>query len=102
MGFMRNYNVWQIDGVASFLHLLESYIPTWEVEDQMRWKLRSNGYFTVRSFFETFWGSFSVSFSWETIWRIKAPCRVSFLCGQRIGRKIITCDNLIKRGVMQW
>ncbi|XP_065632563.1 sterol 3-beta-glucosyltransferase UGT80A2 [Quercus suber] len=36
----------KINGVASFLHLLESYIPTWEVEDQMRWKLRSNGDFT--------------------------------------------------------
>ena len=58
VGFMRNYNVWQIDGVASFLHLLESYVPTWEVEDQMRWKLRSNGDFSVRFF----WRPFGVHF----------------------------------------
>ena len=42
VGFMRNFNDWEIDMAASFLHLLESYIPTREGEDRMRGKLKSN------------------------------------------------------------
>ena len=42
MGFMRNFHDWEIDMAASFLHLLESYIPTREGEDRMRGKLKSN------------------------------------------------------------
>jgi len=27
LGFMRSFNDWEIDGVASFLHLLDSHVP---------------------------------------------------------------------------
>lgn len=35
MRFLRNFNAWEIDGVASFLHLLESHFPIREGEDKM-------------------------------------------------------------------
>ena len=89
VGFMRNFNDWEIDRVASFLHLLEYDIPSREGEDQMRWKLRSSGQFSVRSFYETLWGSSSMSFPWKAIWRVKALCGVSFLCGQQFWGKFL-------------
>ena len=78
MQFLRNFNDWEIDGVASFLYLLESHFPIREGEDRMRWKLQGSGEFTVRSFYE--YGSTPMSFPWKAIWRVETSRRVSFLC----------------------
>ena len=92
MGFKRNFNDWEIDGVDSFLHLLESYIPTRKGDDRIRWKLRCNRNFTVRSFYETLWGSSSVSFLLKAVWRVKASRRVSFFVWTMALGKILNCD----------
>ena len=56
-----------------------SYVPVREGGDQMRWKLKSSGDFSVRSSYEALRGSPPV-FLWRAIWGAKAPQRVSFLC----------------------
>ena len=63
MEFMRNFNDWKIDRVASFCHLLESYIPIDEGNDRMRWKLKSNRDLTMHSLSETLRGSTPMPFS---------------------------------------
>ena len=45
--FIRNFNDWEIDEVASFFHLLDSHTTLGEGNDRMMWKLKSNGEFTV-------------------------------------------------------
>ena len=44
----------------------------------MRWKVKSNGEFTVRSFYETLQGSPPMPFPWKAICRSKTLRRVSF------------------------
>ena len=98
MGFMTNFNDWEIYGVDSFLHLLESYIPTREGEDQMRCKLRRNGDFTVRSFYETFGVHLlclSLGKPYRGLWLL---IEFPFVVWTAAWGKILTCDNLIKRG----
>ena len=104
VGFIRNFNDWEIDGAAAFSHLLESHIPFREGEDCMRWKPKNSGEFTVQSFYETLRGSPPMSFPWKAIWKVKAPRRVSFFIWTAALGKILTSDNLIKRGysLLSW
>ena len=39
--FVRNFNDWEIDEVASFFHLLDSHTPLEEGNDRMIWKLNA-------------------------------------------------------------
>ena len=87
-----------MDTVVSFLNLLESKTPVREVEDGSWWHLRRNGRFDIRSFYDSLCESSHVAFPWKSIWRTKAPLRVRFFAWMVAWNKILTCDNLIKRG----
>ena len=45
--FIRNFNDWEIDEVASFVHLLDSHTPLGEGKDRMIWKFMNNEEFTM-------------------------------------------------------
>ena len=45
--FIRNFNDWEIDELASFFHLLDSHTVLGEGNDRMIWKSKSNGEFIV-------------------------------------------------------
>ena len=40
----------------------------------------------------------AIFFPWKSIWRVKAPRRVSFFVWTAAHGRILTCDNLMKRG----
>ena len=46
-----------------------------------------------------FSGPLNASFPWKSIWCIKAPKRVSFLLWTTVWDRILTIDNLVKRGL---
>jgi hypothetical protein len=96
--FMRNFNDWEMDSIVEFLNLIESKAPVREVEDGSWWHLRKNGRFDIRSFYEALCDSPHVTFPWKSIWRTKAPRRVHFFVWSAAWNKILTCDNLTKRG----
>ena len=50
----------------------------------MRWKVMSNGEFTVRSFYETLQGSPPMPFPWKAICRSKTLRRVSFFAWKAV------------------
>uniref|UniRef100_A0A2N9HPD9 Reverse transcriptase zinc-binding domain-containing protein n=1 Tax=Fagus sylvatica TaxID=28930 RepID=A0A2N9HPD9_FAGSY len=76
VSFLRNFNDWEMDSVVEFLNLIESKAPLQEVEDGPWWHLKEE---------------------WS-IWRTKAPRRVRFFVWSAAWNKILTCDNLAKRG----
>jgi hypothetical protein len=39
-----------------------------------------------------------IKFPWKAIWRVKAPRRVSFFLWSAAWGRILTCDNLMRRG----
>ena len=75
---LKKFNNWEIDEVASFFHLLDSHTPLRKGKDKMIQKLKSNGEFTVRSFYEKLQGSAPIHFPWKAIWRTKAPQTIYF------------------------
>ena len=56
--------------------------------DRMRWCLNGNSTFDVHSFFP-----------WKSIWCVKTPKRVSFFMWTAAWGKILTIDNLFKKGL---
>uniref|UniRef100_A0A2N9FDA3 Protein DETOXIFICATION n=1 Tax=Fagus sylvatica TaxID=28930 RepID=A0A2N9FDA3_FAGSY len=66
--------------------------------DRMRWKLRKNGTFDSRSLYFALRGANGVHFPWKSIWGAKAPQRVSFFVWTATWGRILTCDNLMRRG----
>ena len=98
VSFMRNFNDWELDSVVEFLTLIESKAPLQEVKDGPWWHLRKNGRFDICSFYEVLRDAPQVVFPWKSIWRTKAPRRVRFFIWSAAWNKILTCDNLSKRG----
>lgn len=93
---VRSWNVnfsmvlhnWELDSVTSFITHIYSLVPTGGVGgDRMRWCLNGNSTFDVRSFFP-----------WKSIWCVKTPKRDSFFMWTAAWGKILTIDNLFKKG----
>ena len=102
--FGRNFNDWEMDTVATFLKMLESKSPVREVADGSWWRLRRNGRFNIRSWYDALRAATPVAFPWRIIWRTKAARRVQFFVWTAAWNKILTCDNLIRRGysIISW
>jgi exonuclease III len=100
--FVRDFNDWEVDVVAEFFQFLHSYkIPIVApnmAPDGLRWKLCKDGAFTSRSFYYALIDRRGVSFPWKSIWRVKVPPRVAFFVWTATWGRILTCDNLMRRG----
>ena len=92
--FIREFNDWEMDEGLHFLRILEANTPPMDVGDRMRWKLKLNGDFDIRSYYNKLRNSPSIVFPWKAIWKVKAPRRVSFFVWCVAWNKILTGDNL--------
>uniref|UniRef100_A0A2N9F7C8 Reverse transcriptase domain-containing protein n=1 Tax=Fagus sylvatica TaxID=28930 RepID=A0A2N9F7C8_FAGSY len=66
--------------------------------DELRWKQCKDGVFTSRSYHYALIDRRGVRFPWKSIWRVKAPPRVAFFVWTATWGRILTCDNLMRRG----
>jgi hypothetical protein len=83
--FVRNFNNWELDDVVSFLHLLHSNFPFWEVDDGLRWNLRKNGIFDVHSFYDALQDSPNVASLGGVFGEPKLLVGFVSLSGRRLG-----------------
>jgi hypothetical protein len=98
--FGRAFNDWEIEEVASFFQLLQVKSPTRVDVDKMRWDLKKNEAFDIRSYYLALRGSENISFPWKGIWGVKAPRRIAFFVWTASWGRILTCDNLRRRGIV--
>jgi hypothetical protein len=77
---------------VSFFHLLHSQTPSREDADMLTWKLNRIGMFDSRSYYLALRDSTTMTFPCKSIWR------VSFFVWIAAWGKILTCDNLMRRG----
>ena len=91
---IRDLNEWEMDEGLHFLHMLGANNPPLDVGDRMRWKLKPNGEFDTRSYYNKLRDSPSIVFPWKGIWRVKALRQVSFFIWCVVWNKILTGDNL--------
>ena len=100
--FVRDFNDWEVDVVAEFFQFLHSHkvpiVAPNAASDGMHWKLCKDGAFTSRSFYYALIDRKGVRFPWKSIWRVKAPPRVAFFIWTMAWGRILTCDNLMRRG----
>ena len=71
--FTWNLNDWELDLVVDLFHILESNTPSMDNEDRMKWKLKKNGDFDIRSLYYELRVPLSIVFPWKVIWKVKAP-----------------------------
>ena len=90
---------WEMNEGLHFLRVLGANTPSMDVGYQLRWKLKPNGDFDIRSYYNKLWNSPSIVFPWKGIWRVKVPRRVSFFVWCVAWNKILTDDNLRLRGL---
>jgi hypothetical protein len=96
--FIRDFNDWEFEEVLAFFSFIQSKIPATLDSDFSLWKLHQHGNFDVKSFYHAIDNHSAVSFPWRAIWKVKAPRRVSFFLWSATWGRILTCDNLMRRG----
>ena len=69
-----------------------------DVEDVLSWKNSKNDSFSIRSLYRSFTRASSDPFPWSIIWRSWAPMRVSLFAWEASWNKILTIDQLKRRG----
>jgi hypothetical protein len=98
--FTRLIHDWEVDILASFYNCLYSYKFRGVGEDKLWWIPSSKGAFEVRSYYRVLSSHGPISFPWKGIWRTKAPPRVAFFAWTAARGKILTIDNLCRRGMI--
>ena len=97
--FNRDLNDWKVGSMVDFLHILEYNTPSSDNGDRLRWTLKKNGNFDIRSHYNALQGSF-VIFPWKGIWEVKDPRRVSCFVwtaawNKASWNKILISDNMV-------
>ena len=97
--FTRDLNDWKVGSMVDFLHILEYNTPSSDNGDRLRWTLKKNGNFDIRSHYNALQGSF-VIFPWKGIWEVKDPRRVSCFVWTAAWNKvswnnILISDNMV-------
>ena len=98
ISFIRDFNDWELPVVISFFTFLQPFLPKSERRDTKIWKLRRSGEFDVSSYYCALQASTRIHFLWKIIWGVKALRCISFFTWTAARGKILTCDNLMRRG----
>jgi hypothetical protein len=96
--FTRSFNDWEVEMVAEFFQVLSSVAVPNLVPDGLKWKCNKAGVFDSKSFYAALSNRPGVLFPWKSVWKVKAPPRVAFFIWSAAWGKILTCDNLMRRG----
>lgn len=97
---IRNLNDWEAAKYAELLHLLSEVNMIIE-RDQLVWKHRKNRMFSVNSYYELLMGEGDSRFGCfpaRRIWKAQAPPKVVFFAWEACRERILTINNLMKRG----
>jgi len=99
--FMRDVHDWEIESLDSFLTLFYSMNPRSGATDSMVWTPSSWHGFAVKSYYNILSSPNKEepgSFPWKSIWKVKAPPRIAFFLWATALGRILTVDNLRRRG----
>ncbi len=94
----RNFNDWEMEGVASFIEFIHSHTNFKVGGDGLWWRLKGNGLFDIKLFYNALRDFHPVNFPWKAIWGAHTPRRVSFFAWVATWGLILTEDHLKRRG----
>ena len=78
--------------------LRQLQVGTNDQQDEVIWRWTQDGKFTVKSFYQQIEGGPLVEMNIRVVWEIKAPARVAIFLWIMMQNKILTVENLRKRG----
>ena len=96
--FSRHFNDWEMKEVEGLFWKLHHLVLNRDVEDVLSSKNSKNGSFSIRSLYGSFSRASSDPFPWSMIWRSWALMRVSFFTWEASWNRILTIDQLKRRG----
>ena len=96
--FSRHFNDWEMEEVEGLFRKIHPLVLHSDVEDVLSWKISKNDSFSVRSLYCSLTHASNEPFPWSIIWRSWAPMRVSFFAWEASWNRILTIDQLKKRG----
>ena len=98
--FTRLIHDWEVDVLATFFRCLYACKLREDGKDKWWWVPSRKGGFEVKSFYRALSAQGPISFPWKSIWRSKAPPRVAFFAWTAARGKILTLDNIRRRGMV--
>jgi hypothetical protein len=98
--FTRLFHDWEVEVLASFYKCLYDCKLRGIGADKLWWLPSRKGVFEVKSFYRALLPTRTSSFPWKSIWRSKAPPRVAFFAWTAAHGKILTVDNLRRKGMV--
>ena len=96
--FSRHLHDWGMGEVESLLWKLQPLAVRRDAEDILSWQESRNGFFFVHSLYCFYTRAPSDPFPWSFIWRSWTPMRVSLFAWEASWNRILTCDQLKRRG----
>ncbi|RVW43975.1 putative mitochondrial protein [Vitis vinifera] len=96
--FLRPFNDWGVEEVERLLSSIQGKRLDADGEDRMLWKETKNEIFTVKSLYNSLVHSCAVSFPCNILWSPYVPTKVSFFAWEASWEKVLTQDQLKRRG----
>jgi hypothetical protein len=96
---VRHLHDWEMVPFQNFMGYVYAQQVHRNAEDQIRWSPDHRGKFAVKSYYKVLAGRRAQPFPWKPIWKSKVPPRVAFFVWTAAKGKILTMDNLRKRGI---
>ena len=97
--FIRAVQDWKLESLVAFVDRLYCLITSLIKTDKMLWSLARNHRFEVKSFYYSLQSAESSPFPWKNTWKVKpSPC-IAFFTWTAALSKILTIDNLSRRGI---
>ena len=84
LNFIRPAQDWELESISSFMDLLYRSGVKGCGLDKVCWQGSLGKGFQVKLFYKALIPHIGVSIPWKSIWKLKVPPRVSFLCGQQL------------------
>ena len=96
--FSRSFNDWELDQVCNFVENIQDLKVHPEKEDRIVWNLSREGCFSVKSLYGDLEGLGMGPFPRKLIWNPDLPSKVSFFAWEVWWGRILTLDQLKKKG----
>ncbi|RVW80668.1 Transposon TX1 uncharacterized 149 kDa protein [Vitis vinifera] len=96
--FSRALNDWEIEMMEQFMLKIQAFRVQRENEDKMVWTTSKSGVFSVKSLYSFLEPGGSAMFPYIGIWKASVPPKVAFFAWEASWGKILTLDQLQRRG----